>query len=410
MGAFDAVRGFFRAAAERLGIDPSLREAMGTPYRELTVQVRVPMDDGTLGVFPGYRVQYNGARGPFKGGIRFHPRVTLDEIRAFSALMTWKTALLELPFGGGKGGVKVDPHLLSKAELERLSRNFMHAVGLLVGPTQDVMAPDVNTTPEIMGWMFDEFTRRVTHYPGVITGKPIALGGSLGREAATGRGALVVLDFIARARGWNREDVRIAVEGYGNAGSWFCRLGDDLGYRIVAVSDTKGGVYNPEGLEPHMVLAHKRETGSVVDFYGGETIPGHDVVGVEADVFVPAALEESVRADNVDRVRATTVLEVANYPVAPEADQALAERGVTVVPDILSSAGGVVVSYLEWAQNMQREQWRELKVNERLTEMMEAATEAVLARSDRNESTLREAAYDLAVQRVAEAEQARGYL
>lgn len=410
MGAFDAVRGFFQAAAERLGLDPWLREAMASPYRELAVQIRVPMDDGTLGVFPGYRVQYNGARGPFKGGIRFHPAISLDEIRCFSALMTWKTALLDLPFGGGKGGVRVDPHLLSEGELERLSRNFMHAVGLLVGPTQDVMAPDVNTDARVMGWMFDEFAQRVGHHPEVITGKPIALGGSLGRDAATGRGALVCLDYLARVRGWSREEVRVAVEGYGNAGSWFCRLADELGYRVVAVSDSKGAVANPDGLEPHMILAHKRETGSVVGFYGGETMDGADLLEVQADVLVPAALEESVRPDNVDRLRAGTVLEVANYPVAPEADVALSERGVTVVPDILSSAGGVVVSYLEWAQNMQHERWRERRVNERLTEMMQSAIEAVLTRADRNEGTLRDAAYEIAIQRVAEAEQARGYL
>ncbi|MBI4259242.1 MAG: Glu/Leu/Phe/Val dehydrogenase [Actinobacteria bacterium] len=410
MGAFDAVRGFYRAAVERLGIDPDLGEAMATPYRELAVQVRVPMDDGSLGVFPGYRVQYNGARGPFKGGIRFHPGVTLDEIRTFAFLMTWKTALLDLPFGGGKGGVRVDPHLLSRAELERLSRSFMHAVGLLVGPTQDVMAPDVNTDATVMGWMFDEFARRVGHHPEVITGKPIALGGSLGRDAATGRGALVCLDHIARARGWNREDVRVAVEGYGNAGSWFSRLADELGYRIVAVSDSKGAVVNPRGLEPHMVLAHKKETGSVIDFYGGETVDGARIVEMDCEVLVPAALEESIREDNADGVKAMTILEVANYPVTPEADVALAERGATVVPDILSSAGGVVVSYLEWAQNMQHEQWREHLVNERLTEMMESAMDSVTARAERGESSMREAAYDIAVRRVAEAEEARGYL
>jgi glutamate dehydrogenase (NAD(P)+) len=410
VGAFEAVNGFFRESAERLGLDPSLKEAMGMPYRELRVQVRVPMDDGSLGVFPGYRVQYNGARGPFKGGIRFHPQVTLDEIRCFSALMTWKTALLDVPFGGGKGGVRVDPRLLSEGELERLSRNFLNAVGLLVGPTQDVMAPDVNTDARVMGWMFDEFARRVGHFPEVITGKPIVLGGSLGRDAATGRGALVCLDALARARGWVREEVRVTVEGYGNAGSWFSRLADELGYRIVGVSDSKGAVINPEGLEPHMVLAHKAETGSVVDFYGGDTVDGADLSSVDADVFVPAALEESVRADNVDRIQAGTVLEVANYPVSPEADSALADRGTTIVPDILASAGGVVVSYLEWAQNMQHEQWRERTVNELLTRKMESAIDAMMTRAERQGGTFREAAYDIAVQRVAEAEQARGYL
>ncbi|HXF37353.1 MAG TPA: Glu/Leu/Phe/Val dehydrogenase [Actinomycetota bacterium] len=410
MGAFEAVRGFFQQAADRLGLEPDLREMLARPNRELTVQVRVPMDDGSVGVFPGYRVQYNGARGPYKGGIRFHPAVTIDEIRCFAALMTWKTALLDLPFGGGKGGVRVDPKLLSEAELQRLSRRFMHAVGLLVGPTRDVMAPDVNTDARVMGWMFDQYSRHVGWYPEVITGKPLALGGSLGRDAATGRGALVCLDRLAREWGWRRDETRMVVQGYGNAGSWFARLADELGYRVVAVSDSKAAVVNQAGLEPHMVLAHKTETGSVADFYGGETIETDELLGVEAEVVVPAALEESIRADNVDRIRAKVVLEVANYPVTPEAERVLLDRGITVVPDILSSAGGVVVSYLEWAQNTQHERWREQEVNDRLAEMMIAATEAVLTRAERHEVTLREAAYDIAVARVAEAERARGFL
>jgi glutamate dehydrogenase (NAD(P)+) len=410
MGAFEAVRGFFQGAAERLSLEPSLREILAKPEQELKVQIRVPMDDGSIAVYDGYRVQYNGARGPYKGGIRFHQNVSLDEIRCFSALMTWKTALLNLPFGGGKGGVRVDPHLLSVPELERLSRRFMDGVGLLVGPTRDVMAPDVNTDARVMGWMFDEFSRRVGHFPEVITGKPLALGGSLGRDAATGRGALVCLDHITQKRGERREDVRVAVQGYGNAGSWFARLADELGYRVVAVSDSKGAVVNANGLEPHMVLAHKKETGSVVDFYGGETVDGEDIISVDAQVLVPAALEEAIREDNSDRVRATLVLEVANHPVDPPGDRALADRGVTVVPDILSSAGGVVVSYLEWAQNMQHEQWREKRVNDRLAETMRDSVDAVLYRAERDDITLRDAAYDIAVDRVAEAERARGYL
>ena len=410
MSAFEAVQGFFQQAADRLQLDPSLRELLATPYRELSVQVRLPMDDGSIGVYRGYRVQYNGARGPFKGGIRFHPAVTQDEIRCFAALMTWKTALLDLPFGGGKGGVGVDPKLLSEAELERLSRRFMDAVGLLVGPTQDVMAPDVNTDARVMGYMFDEFARRVGHFPEVITGKPIELGGSLGRDAATGRGALVCLDRIVQGQGRRREDVRLAVMGYGNAGSWFSRLAAEMGYRVVGVSDSKGAIVNPGGLEPHLVLAHKTRTGSVVDFEGGETTDGDELVGVDADVLVPAALEESVREENVESVKAGLVLEVANYPVTPGAETALTGRGVTVVPDILSSAGGVVVSYLEWAQNMQHERWREERVNERLAEMMREATDQVTTRAGQQDVTLREAAYDIAVNRVAEAERARGHL
>jgi glutamate dehydrogenase/leucine dehydrogenase len=410
VGAFEAVRGFFGESAERLGLEPSLREILSRPQQELVVQIRVPLDDGTVAVYDGFRVQYNGARGPYKGGIRFHPQVTLDEIRSFAALMTWKTALLNLPFGGGKGGVRVDPHLLSEQELERLSRRFMDSVGLLVGPTRDVMAPDVNTDARVMGWMFDEFTRRVGHFPEVITGKPLALGGSLGREAATGRGALFCLDYLVHRDERRAQDTRVAVQGYGNAGSWFAGLAHEMGYRIVAVSDSKGAVVNQDGLEPHMVLAHKKETGSVVDFYAAETVECEEIFGIDADVLVPAALSDALIGPNVAFVKASHVLEVANHPVAPEADRALAERGVTVVPDILASAGGVVVSYLEWAQNMQHEQWREKRVNARLKEMMEDATETVVSRAERDDITMRQAAYDIAVDRVAEAERSRGYL
>ncbi len=247
--AFEAVQEFYEEAAERLNLELSLREAMANPTREITVQVRVPMDGGGFKVFWGYRVQHNNARGPYKGGLRFHPNVSLDEIRCFAMLMTWKTALMNIPFGGGKGGVKVEPHLLSEAELERLSRNFIRAIADAIGPNVDVPAPDVNTNPKIMGWMADEYSRRFGPNPAVITGKPIALGGSLGRDAATGRGALICLDHIIRAHGWRREDTTIAVEGYGNAGSWLAILAGELGYPIVAVSDGKGAVVNSGGLQ-----------------------------------------------------------------------------------------------------------------------------------------------------------------
>jgi glutamate dehydrogenase/leucine dehydrogenase len=258
--------------------------------------------------------------------------------------------------------------------------------------------------------MFDEFTRRVGHFPEVITGKPLALGGSLGREAATGRGALFCLDYLVHRDERSAKDTRVAVQGFGNAGSWFAQLAHEMGYRIVAVSDSKGAVVNQDGLEPHMVLTHKRETGSVVDFYAGDTMECEEIFATDTDVLVPAALSDALIGPNVEFVKASYVLEVANHPVSPGADHALAARGVKVVPDILASAGGVVVSYLEWAQNMQHEQWREKRVNARLKEMMEDATEAVATRAERDDITMRQAAYDIAVDRVAEAERARGYL
>jgi len=408
MDAYKAVEGFFAAAADRLGLDPSIRVLLATHQRQTTVQVRVPMDDGTTAAFEGYRVQHNDARGPFKGGLRYHETVSIDEIKCFSALMTWKCALLDIPFGGGKGGVSVNPKLLTEGELERLSRAFIREIAPVIGPTTDIPAPDVNTSSREMGWMVDEYGRMFGDTPAVLTGKPIALGGSLGREQATGRGGFLCLDRIAHHRGWTRDKIRIAVEGYGNAASWFSILADQAGYRIVAVSDSKGGIHNPEGLDPRAILNHKRATGSVIDLKHAENVAGDDLIGVDCEVLVPAAMEEHIRDDNAALVGANLVLEVANYPTTPAADELLKTRGVTVIPDILASAGGVVVSYLEWVQNLQRERWIEDRVNQRLAELMNAATDAVLARANEKGVTHREAAYEIAVERVAEAERLRG--
>jgi glutamate dehydrogenase (NAD(P)+) len=406
---FEAVHGFFEQAAGRIGLDDDARRVLSSPRREVSVQCRVVMDDGRVEIFPGWRVQYNAARGPFKGGLRFHPNASLDEFRCFAALMTWKTALLDVPFGGGKGGVKVDPKQLSEKELQRLCRAYFSAIDMVIGPHRDIPAPDVNTGPREMAWMYDEYSRIHGDSPAVVTGKPVELGGSLGRDAATGRGALICLDRIARHRGWTREKIRVAVEGYGNAGSWFAILAHAMGYQVVAVSDTRGAIRNPEGLHPSEVLAHKRETGSVVGYKHADLMDGADIIAEDCDVLVPAALEESIRPDNADAVRANLVLEVANYPTMPEADAALAARGVTLIPDILGSAGGVTVSYLEWAQNIQSERWSEDRVNRRLQELMEAATDAVMDRAHENAISHRAAAYEIAIQRVADAGRMRGW-
>ncbi|MEW6059633.1 MAG: Glu/Leu/Phe/Val dehydrogenase [Actinomycetota bacterium] len=408
MPAYEAVRGFFEAAAERLSLDPSITELLKTHRRETTVQVRVPMDDGLVRTFEGYRVQHNNARGPFKGGLRFHQTVSMDEIRCFAALMTWKCSLLEIPFGGGKGGVTVDPKQLSLGELERLSRAFIREIAPVIGVFTDIPAPDVNTSGREMAWMYDEYSRMYGDAPGILTGKPIPLGGSLGREQATGRGAFLCLDRIAHHRGWTREKIRVAAEGYGNAATWFSILAAAAGYTIVAVSDSKGAIHNREGLDPKAVLAHKRETGSVIEYKHADTIPPEDLIGVDCEVLAPAALEENIREDNADLVAANLILEIANYPTTPEADSILTTRGVTVIPDILGSAGGVVVSYLEWVQNLQRDHWTEERVNSRLAELMNAATDNVLAQANEKGITHREAAYDIAVGRVAEAERLRG--
>jgi glutamate dehydrogenase (NAD(P)+) len=407
--AFEAVRGFYERAAEQLGLELSLREALATPAREVSTQVRVPMDFGGFKVFRGFRVQHNNARGPFKGGLRFHASVSLDEIRCFAMLMTWKTALMNIPFGGAKGGVQVDPKLLSEAEVERLSRAYMRTIAEVIGPQVDVPAPDVNTNPTIMGWMADEYSRRYGPNPAVITGKPVVLGGSLGRDAATGRGSAICLERLVKARGWRREDTPVAVQGYGNAGSWLAIILHELGYPVVAVSDSGGTLISRNGLHPRAVLKHKQETGSVVGFPDGETVECSDIFSTDCVVLALAALEESITAANADRIKAQVVVETANYPVTPDADPILAERGVQVVPDILASGGGVAVSYLEWVQDLQREQWLEDRVNDRLAELMGAATDQVLNRAESAALSLREAAYLIGVERVAEAEIARGF-
>ncbi len=406
---FDAVQGHFHRAADRLGLDDGARKVLSTHRREVAVSVRMSRDDGTFEVYPGWRIQHNGARGPFKGGLRFHPNASRDEFRCFSALMTWKTALLDVPFGGAKGGVQVDPKALSVAELERLCRSFLSAIEPVIGPYRDIPAPDVNSGPREMAWMYDEYSRSRGDTPAVITGKPVRLGGSLGRDAATGRGALFALDRIARSRRWTREHIRVAVEGFGNAGAWFAQLVHELGYRVVAVSDSRGAIVNREGLIPNDVLEHKRRTGSVTGFKQADSIDGDDLIGVGCEVLAPAALEESLRIDNAERVQAKLVLEIANHPTTPDAGVLLQDRGVWVIPDILGSAGGVTVSYLEWVQNLQRERWSEERVNARLKELMEAATDLVLERADEGGIPHRAAAYEIAVERVAEAGRARGW-
>jgi glutamate dehydrogenase (NAD(P)+) len=410
MNAFEAVQVFFDASAERLGLDDGVRALLETHQRQTEVQVRVAMDEGSRRTFRGWRIQHNNARGPYKGGLRFHDSASLDEFRCFATLMTWKCALVDIPYGGGKGGVQVDPKSLSQGELERLSRSFIREIAPVIGPRIDIPAPDVNTGQREMAWMADEY-RRVTgdgDALAALTGKPVALGGSLGREQATGRGALFCLDRIAHHRGWTRDKIRIAVEGYGNAASWFSVLATQAGYRIVAVSDSRGAIHNSEGLDPRAVLSHKRAAGSVTGFKHGDDIEAEELIGVDCEVLVPAAMEEHVREDNADAVKADLVLEVANYPTTPRADDLLKARGVTVIPDILASAGGVVVSYLEWVQNLQREAWNEDRVNQRLSELMNAATDRVLARANERGITHREAGYEIAVDRVAEAERLRG--
>lgn len=407
------------AIYDRLAISEDARQQFAHPHRRLEFAIPVRMDDGRLEMFRAWRVQYDVTRGPAKGGIRFHPDVDGDEVAALSLWMAIKCAVLDLPFGGGKGGVQVNPKQLSRMELERLSRGYMRAVSPVIGPDQDIPAPDVNTNPTIMGWMMDEYatiTRGQT--PAVITGKPLPMGGSQGRVAATGEGALQVLQLWAERHGMAPAQTRIAVQGFGNAGYHFALGAQRAGFRVVALSDSRGAVYFEEGLDVERIWQHKNANREMKGFIYCETsvydeedvahLSNEEMLGLDVDVLALAALEDQVHGGNADRVKARTVLEVANGPVSPEGDNRLAERGVTVLPDVLVNAGGVTVSYFEWIQNRTGEYWSEAEVGERLRQKLGAQTEAVLGQAEEQGVDLRTAAYMLGIRRIAEAMDARG--
>jgi glutamate dehydrogenase (NAD(P)+) len=399
----------FDSAAEQLDLDPGLRQVLRHPKRELTVNFPVTMDDGHVEVFTGYRVQHNLSRGPAKGGIRYHQDVTLDEVRALAMWMTWKCAVVNIPYGGGKGGVIVDPKKLSLREVEGLTRRFTTEISPLIGPDRDIPAPDVNTNAQTMAWMMDTFSMHKGYtISAVVTGKPIAVGGSLGRNEATARGAVFTLQQCSIAMKVPLAGARVAVQGYGNAGSIAAALLAAEGSVIVAVSDSSGGIANPKGLDPAKVSAWKREHGTVVGFPGSEEITNAEVLETDCEILVPAALENQITRHNAPRIRARIVAEAANGPTTPEADVILHERGIFLIPDILCNAGGVTVSYFEWVQDMQSFFWTEARINQSLKEIMDRAFEAVYAMSRRREVEMRTAAYMVAVARVAEATTLRG--
>jgi len=407
---FEAVTFFFHEVADRIGLDDATREVLAGTYRELRVQLAVRRDDGTVLPVPGYRVKHNGARGPYKGGVRYHPHADLDEVRALASLMTWKTALVDVPFGGAKGGVQVDPTVLSRNEVEQLTRKYMAQVSYVVGVTRDIMAPDVNTNAQTMAWMMDAYGQRAGHTPAIVTGKPIELGGSLGREAATGRGAVMVCDEAVRDAGRAPADLTMAVQGFGNVGSWTARVAAEQGYRVVAVSDVNGGVVARQGLDVAALTRHVAEARTVVGFPGAEPLTNDELLELDVDVLVPAALGGVITKRNADRVRAGIVVEAANAPVTPVADKVLADRGVTVLPDILANAGGVTVSYFEWTQNIQQFSWTEERVNAELASHLVTAYRQVRDRAQADATDLRRAAFAIAVDRVATAAHLRGYV
>jgi glutamate dehydrogenase (NAD(P)+) len=401
----------FDTAARLLNLDSRLRAVLREPVRELHVSLPIRMDDGDVKVFKGFRVQYNDARGPSKGGIRFHPDETIDTVRALSAWMTWKTAVMDLPLGGGKGGIICNPKTLSERELERLSRSYIGAIAWIIGPERDIPAPDVYTTPQIMGWMMDEYSKlRGYTAPGAITGKPLSLWGSFGRDDATARGAWYTIREAARVRGIDLASARVAIQGFGNAGTFAASLGRDLfGCKIVAVSDSQGGVFNSNGITYEDISAHKNASGSVAGFPKGEAISNADLLEVDADILIPAALENQITDRNAARIKARIVGEAANGPTTPEADRILHERGVFVIPDFLCNAGGVTVSYFEWVQNQRGMPWELEDVHRRLDKKMTRAFAEVLASSQAHRVDMRTGAYCVAVARVAEATRARGW-
>ena len=399
-------------AAKVLRLQPHVHEALRTPIKEFVFGIPVRMDDGSVRWFRGFRVQYNDARGPAKGGIRFHPEETLDTVRALAAWMTWKTAALDLPLGGGKGGVVCNPKEMSPGELERLARGYIDRVAWFIGPERDIPAPDVYTTPQIMAWMMDEYEKlRGGHFPGVITGKPLPLGGSRGRNDATARGGIFTVREASKVLGIDPKRATVAVQGYGNAGSFAHSLSTSmLGSKVVAVSDSKGGIYASEGLDPEAVSRFKKETGSVAGFPGAKAITNEELLALDVDVLWPSALEGAIRRDNAGKIKAKIVAEAANGPTTPAADEILSKKGVFVIPDFLCNAGGVTVSYFEWVQNLYGYSWEPEEVDKRLDKKMTRAFHEVLDLRNRHKVDMRTGAYLLAVDRVVEAMTLRGWV
>ncbi len=397
--------------AATIRLDPNVHGMIRVPMREIHVSLPVRMDDGSIRVFQGFRVQYNNARGPTKGGIRFHPDETIDTIRALASWMTWKCSLVDLPLGGAKGGVICNPKEMSRGELERLCRAYIQAIHPLIGPEKDIPAPDVYTTPQMMAWMMDEYSKLYgKNQFGVITGKPLSVGGSIRRDDATARGGLYTVREAVKEFDIDISKATFAIQGYGNAGYFAAHLAKALfGCKIVAVSDTGGGIYNEDGLDPEVVLSHKSKTGSVANLPNTELVSNEEILELEVDILVPAALEDVITKDNAPKVKAKIIAELANGPTTPEADDILYKKGVHVIPDFLCNAGGVTVSYFEMVQNFYMYYWDEAQVDEQLDKKMADAYYSVLHTSKRYNIHMRQAAYVVAVGRVVEAMKTRGW-
>ncbi len=410
LNPFTIVQGQIKDAVQTLGLDEAAYHLLANPARFMQTSLPVKMDDGTTRVFQAYRSQHNDALGPFKGGTRFHPQVDPDEVKALSVWMTVKCSLVGVPYGGGKGAVQCDPRTMSQGEIERLSREFITRMAPILGPEKDIPAPDVYTNAQIMCWMFDEWSKiRGYNDPGIITGKPVGMGGSLGRNEATARGTVITVREAAKKLGLPFRGATVVVQGYGNAGSIAAQLSHDMGARVIAVSDSRGGILNRDGMDPAQIAAHKQQTGAVSGFAGATDIEGGEVLELECDILIPAALENVLTSENAARVKAKIIGEAANGPTTPAADRTLHENGCFVVPDILANAGGVTVSYFEWVQNLYSYYWTEEEVNERMEQMMVDAFERVYDMHKEKQVRMRDAAYLVAVERVAHAMKLRGW-
>ena len=410
MSNLEIVRFYFDRAVERMGLPDDLRTVFWSSYREVTVQIPVKLSDGKTHVFSGYRIQHNGARGPYKGGIRFHPEVDIDEVRALASLMTWKTAVANVPFGGAKGGVNCPATELESSELQAITRSFLDKIEKVLGPNRDIPAPDVNTNAQVMAWMMDEYGKLHGHTPAICTGKPIALEGSYGREQATGRGCVFMFREAAPQIGLTPSETTFVVQGYGNVGSWAARIMQQLGCRMVGASDASGAIRNDAGIDADDLAKHVKDGGRLTEFEGGEEIPAEDLFAIECDVLIPAALGGMIHEGNADKINCRMIIEGANSPTTAHADQILHDKGITVIPDVMANAGGVVCSYFEWVQNMQHFRWSEREVNDKLGGIMRKAYRDVSARAKEEQISLRDASYLVGIERVVEASKARGYI
>lgn len=407
---YEEVNVFFDRAAERLGLEDGVREMLRRPWRELQVSVPIRTDEGDIKVYTGYRVQHNGARGPYKGGVRYHPLADQEEVRALASLMTWKNALVDIPFGGAKGGIQCDPRTMSEGELNRLTRRYTLQIEHLLGVNRDIPAPDLGTNSQTMAWMMDTYGQVHGYTPGIVTGKPVELGGSVGRDSATGRGAVYVLREAAKDLGISPDGARIVVQGFGQVGSWTVRLLGEMGCKVIGVSDVDGGIYNPNGIDVNALVQHKESCRTVSTFPNGDRVTNEELLELDCEFLVPAAIDKVIHRDNAPKVRARVVVEAANHPLTPEADEILNAAGVTVIPDILANAGGVIVSYFEWTQNFYQHQWDMERVNDELNKIMTRAYIAVKEKAASERITLREAAFLIGVGRVAKVAKMRGFI